>query len=111
MDKWTLTLTLTDPSGREHRMCIDTSAFEGREWFDVGPRGVAEFATSVDDVARPMKRREFRKDVLRAQCKLLATALGERMEDVEGWHGVDRQEKTIAADARLKASSSAQLPQ
>ena len=40
-----------------------------------------------------LKRREFRKDLFQDEARRLGALLAERMEDKEGWHGVERQER------------------
>jgi len=44
-------------------------------------------------VAKAMEVREVRKNKLAAYCKNMGYAIAEHLEDREGWHGLDRQEK------------------
>ncbi len=91
---WTLELALVDPYGKRTVKAIQLDEFTMQEHaiikppepFMVGPR-------SFDEVIQVMKRREFRKDLFKQEATRLGHALAEYMEDVEGWHGVERQEK------------------
>jgi len=95
--QWTLRLTLEDPFGQKsYSTALPIDAFDVRERF-VGLTPPSEFdlglgAVTMDRVVLTMRKREYRKEDFRRAAERLATKLGERMEDEEGWHGTARQE-------------------
>ena len=98
-DQLTLTIILTDGFGRVHgklsREVPEDAAY-------VGERQVGEFkmrcevgAISMDDVVKVLKVREFRKGLLMAAARNMGALLAEHLEDKEGWHGIERQERLL----------------
>ncbi len=60
------------------------------------PRAVDELKAGIGTVALEdavvmMKRRQIRREVLRATAIRLAEQIADTIEDAEGWHGEDRQ--------------------
>ena len=93
--QFTLRLTLEDPFGKSYSAALPIDAFEARDRF-VGLLPPSEFETSIgavsmDSVVERIRKREYRKDDFERAARQLARVLGERMEDEEGWHGVERQ--------------------
>lgn len=89
---YTLTLSLTDNRGFSVVKAMDLEPSIAREVVVINPP--CPFSDTFDSVIQLMKRREFRKDLFRSSCTRMGAKLVEYMEDKEGWHGVDRQEKT-----------------
>ena len=89
---FTLELRLVDPYGKAWSVRLPIDAFEASERY-VGLTPPSEFdvGNTMDSVVKRIRTREYRKDDFKAMCLKLAQKLGERMEDEEGWHGVDRQ--------------------
>jgi hypothetical protein len=88
---WTLELRIIDPMGRTYsRKAIGVDAFTFGERFVVPPPGPFD-GLSFDNVVERIQKKEFRKDILETECLRLGRAMGEHLEDKEGWHGVDRQ--------------------
>jgi hypothetical protein len=46
---------------------------------------------TFNQTADLIRKKEYRKDDFERMAMQLARALGERMEDEEGWHGMSRQ--------------------
>lgn len=59
------------------------------------PRAIDELKAgiggSMEDAVVMMKRRQIRREVLRATAIQLAEQIADTIEDAEGWHGEDRQ--------------------
>jgi hypothetical protein len=53
-------------------------------------------AGSMSATVEMMRVREFRKKLLTSAAAQCGTALAEHLEDREGWHGLDRQERVEA---------------
>lgn len=49
---------------------------------------------SFETAVEIMKRKEFRRGLLMSAASQCGEALANFLEDREGWHGIDRQEKT-----------------
>lgn len=49
---------------------------------------------TFEETIQAMQRREFRRSAIVSQAKTLGDALCDLLEDREGWHGADRQERT-----------------
>ena len=97
MGEWDLVLTLRSRYGSERyeqRLALaDTVA---REVVRVDPpRSVMDYClmSGVEEVVSLLRRKEFRKDLLRREATRLGVLLAERMEDAEGWHDESRVEK------------------
>lgn len=48
---------------------------------------------TFDEAVRVMKRKEFRRQLLVSAAQQCGAALADYLEDKEGWHGLDRQER------------------
>jgi hypothetical protein len=96
-DDWTLRLTLAGPFGESYVIAIGITADIMHEIARVDPPDVfRDFdpnANPLETVVTILRRREFRKDLFTRECTRLGTLLAERMEDKEGWHGIDRAER------------------
>ncbi len=103
-DEWTLELSLTSRRGECYRKCIDLdqkAIFSGmtprlREEISLYAE-VGASPIGIDVMVDLMKKREFRRDLLEAAARQLAGQMADFMQDIEGWHGVERAEKTIRA--------------
>jgi len=49
----------------------------------------------IEETAKVLKEREFRRDILMKAAKVLAHRLGDYIEDAEGWHGERRRKKIV----------------
>lgn len=89
-----LRMILEEPFGKSYEVVMPIDAFQAVDRY-VGLSPPSEFdpGATMDSVVERIRKREYRKDDFRAAAVQLATALGERMEDEEGWHGVERQER------------------
>lgn len=96
---WTLSLSLKGPMGEHYELRLPIDGLLAR---DVGITGLQKPSiydcSSIDEAVVIMKKREFRKDIMVSQATRLGILLAQRMEDCEGWHGEDRQEKTPRVD-------------
>lgn len=97
MNKWTLKLSMNGPFGEMYEIAIplddssvrDFQHIEPPDEFNTFVPGKSQFTTAVE----VMRRREIRKDMFAGEARRLGILLAERLEDKEGWHGVERQEK------------------
>jgi hypothetical protein len=93
--QFTLRLVLVDPLGKSYSAAMPIDAFEARDrYVELAPPSAVELeigAMSMDRVVERIRKREYRKDDFEEAARRLARALGERMEDEEGWHGISRQ--------------------
>lgn len=91
----TLSLTFISPTGERFTYAMGVDAFDAYKIQNVSPPSSVDLEfglMSMEQVVERMRVREFRKDQFNAACQRLGILLAERMEDKEGWHGVDRQE-------------------
>ena len=51
--------------------------------------------TKIDDVIDIMRKKVIRKERLADLCVRMGHLLAERLEDEEGWHGLDRQQRCL----------------
>ena len=60
----------------------------------IEPPGPAELSpgTTFNDVVTILRKREYRRHRLIDQVHRMGMQLADRLEDEEGWHGVERQE-------------------
>jgi hypothetical protein len=102
--QYTLTLSLTEKTAFGEpvaRMAVDIPDMVMSERMvseiksALGPMGY-----SFDDVVKIMKKREWRRKELQILAVQLFGQLADYLEDVEGWHGEDRQDKAKAARER-----------
>lgn len=63
------------------------------EFCKVLPPRAAEVGGSWDGGIRSMRRREFRRSGFIREGEKLGAALADRLEDREGWNGMDRAER------------------
>jgi hypothetical protein len=93
--QFTLRLSLEDPFGKSYSVVMPIDAFEAHNRY-VGLAPPSEFdamagLVTMDTVVDRIRKREYRKDDFERAARNLARLLGERMEDEEGWHGIERQ--------------------
>lgn len=90
-EQFTLRLILQDPSGKSYSVAMPIDAFITRDRYtELIPPSALDGLTFVGAV-EVIRKKEYRKEDFRRYAQQLATALGERMEDEEGWHGAERQ--------------------
>lgn len=92
--RFTLELTLRDRYGEQRPVSMAVGVDESVR---IAPRDVDALRSglglvSLADAAEIIRRREFRKEALRASASRLGAMLAERMEDAEGWHDESRIE-------------------
>lgn len=102
---FTMMLTLQEKRGpRRYQMALDLPV----ETF--GERLAGEMALGIafagpdafDKTASVLKEKKFRRDLLIAASNQIARQLADYLEDSEGWHGEDRQEKTLDHMKRVR---------
>jgi hypothetical protein len=102
MDKWTLTLEFRNQAGETIKRCVglnDDDIRSGmtpqlRDNLDLDRElGANTSGMTMNTMVRLMKKREFRRSSLVAEAERLAGSMADHMEDIEGWHGLDRAEK------------------
>lgn len=88
--KWQLEMSMIGPYGERYTVAVELGRHTAEEVHRLPPPipGLVSF----DDAVQVLKRREFRKDLFTDTATRLGTMLAERLEDKEGWHGVERQE-------------------
>jgi hypothetical protein len=101
MPKLFFELKLRDEWGRVHgvvcREVSDDAAFIGERVVDEMRLGVYFDPTAespLDAVVKKMQAREFRRKLLIQAATNTGGMLADFLEDREGWHGIDRQERT-----------------
>jgi hypothetical protein len=106
MMKLKLKLSLVDDIGRTHGEIWydldDSVAFKGERIADDFRFDASVSAMPFDGAVQVLREKTFRRDLLTACAKRAGAALCDQLEDREGWHGEDRQEKT---EARLRTKS------
>lgn len=104
--KLKLKLSLVDDIGQTHgeiwHDLDDSIAFKGERIADDFRFDASIGTMPLDSAVQVLRERTFRRDLLTACAKKAGVALCDQLEDREGWHGEDRQEKT---EAHLKAKS------
>ena len=91
--QFTLRMILENPFGKSYSVAMPVDAFDAADRY-VGLTPPSAFdGITFESAIKVIRKREYRKDDFRAYAIRLATALGERMEDEEGWHGIDRQQR------------------
>jgi hypothetical protein len=97
MRKLTLRLCLTDDRGQVHgEMAIDLGdevAFMGERIADDFRFEASIGSMSMNDAVKVLNVKQVRKKLLALAARNLGESLAEHLEDREGWHGVDRQER------------------
>ncbi len=90
-----LRMILEDPFGKSYQVVMPIDAFEAYDrYVNLTPPSEFDFpALTLERAVERIRVREYRKEAFRVYATMLATQLGERMEDEEGWHGVERQER------------------
>jgi hypothetical protein len=77
--------------GKSYEVIMPIDTFTAHDRY-VGLSPPDEFdGRDFNATVQVIKTREYRKEDFRRMAIQLATNLGERMEDEEGWHGVSRQ--------------------
>ncbi len=95
--KWTLEMSLVGPLGERIGIAIQLDPHTAQEIQRIDPP--SEFGLFIPngdmfaEAVKVLKRREYRKTLFIDEARRLGTRLAERMEDKEGWHGVERQER------------------
>lgn len=101
-----LKLSLVDDLGRTHGEIwhdLDESvAFKGERIADDFKFNASIGAMPMSDAAQILYARGFRRNMLMKCAQQAGAQLADHLEDREGWHGVDRQEKT---EAHFKSKS------
>ena len=96
MEDWTLELNLIGPFGEKFTMRAPIDEHTIRQVHEIKPpdllRDFVPSKSPLTTVVEKLKRRELRRDLLKQGATRLGILLAERMEDAEGWHGVDREE-------------------
>lgn len=91
--QFTLRMILENPFGKSYSVAMPIDAFDALDRY-VGLTPPSEFdGRTLESTVEVIRKREYRKDDFRAHAIRLAIVLGERMEDEEGWHGIDRQQR------------------
>lgn len=92
-ESWNLRLTLSGPTNEHYEIAWPLDEQTVRE--RVAPnKPLADYfpgELSTTQAVEVIRRRELRKDLLEDICQRLGRALGEHLEDKEGWHGEDRK--------------------
>jgi len=70
------------------------AAYMGDRIADDVRAGASLGTMSMSDVVKVMKVREFRRGLLISACQQAGAQLADFLQDREGWHGLDRQERT-----------------
>lgn len=98
--KLKLKVILTDDLGQTHgEIWADLGeevAFKGERIADDFRFDVSIGAMPFDGAMKVLHERKFRRDLLVNAVTRAGKALCDQLEDREGWHGEDRQEKTEA---------------
>jgi len=70
------------------------SAWTGQRYAEIKPPRAGFDAVTFEDAVEVLRVRELRrKDFIRDAARM-GMALADHLEDKEGWHGVDRQERS-----------------
>jgi hypothetical protein len=80
----------------------DEVAFNGERYVEDKQVEISMSLEPVEEFFKVLKVREFRREMLIAEATKLGHALADHLEDAEGWHGLERQEKTLEARKRHK---------
>lgn len=95
--QYTLRLTLESPHGKSFSVAMPIDAFVAQDrYVDLSPPDpflMEVGAVAMDRLVERIRKREYRKDDFERAAQRLARSLGERMEDEEGWHGIERQDR------------------
>lgn len=96
--KFTLTVRLTDDRGQSHGFMAqnlgeDVVMFGDRLADDMRAGLAFVGPGAFDQTVRILKERKFRRDLLIDAATQLGHSLADYLEDAEGWHGEDRQER------------------
>jgi hypothetical protein len=96
MPQWRLTLTLSDPFGRDVAYAIPIDEVVGEKLVDLRPLSTLDVMVEPEPLKATisvLKRKEFRKDLFIAEAGRLGALLAERMEDAEGFHDASRVDR------------------
>jgi hypothetical protein len=85
-------LEVRDPDGLPFASALNLSFDIFRDIAHIEPPGPI-FVGGFDEVVAVMKRKQFRRDVLRQCAQQLADRIADHLEDKEGWHGEERRER------------------
>lgn len=92
--KWTLQLTFKNGFGNSYHVAVYLPPEVAAEVAQLEPLPPAEFGgMSFAKAVSVLKKKQFRKDLFISEATRLGQSLAERLEDHEGWHGVERKEK------------------
>jgi hypothetical protein len=93
---WLLKLALLGPDGEKYDMAISLGNDVIDSYVCVPPpdMSLVQFGlgTSFNEAVEIMRRRDLRRDLFAQECARIGLLLAHRMEDKEGWHGVERKE-------------------
>ncbi len=94
--KWELRMSLINREGPEnYHVCLNASDF-----IIFGDRQVEDIKAPIpgigpdfEEMVEVLRMKEFRRGTLKQVATQLGGKLADYMEDSEGWHGTDRQER------------------
>ena len=88
-DDWGKTYAIKAVNLPEH---VATCGFRG-DFTNITPPSVLSGTQTMDEVIKVLECREFRRKELIAWATNLGRAIANHLEDSEGWHGLDRQDR------------------
>lgn len=92
--QWRLEMSMIGPFGERYTIGEPLEHSVARETAQINPPdALADFVpgkSALQVAVERLKRREFRRDLFEKEAARLGRLLAERMEDAEGWHGLDR---------------------
>lgn len=96
--KLILEIRLFDETGRSHGVVFqnlgeDVAMFGDRLADDMHAGLAFVGPQAFEQTVRVLHERKFRRDLLAAESERLGQRLADYLEDSEGWHGQDRQDR------------------
>ena len=97
MMEWKLEMSLVGPFGERITVALNLADHIASEVTRINPpEPYGLFVPGGDPfkaTVHVLRRREYRRHLFEDTATRMGKLLANRMEDKEGWHGVDRQEK------------------
>jgi len=99
-------MAIVDGTGRVHaklrREIHEDAAYMGERIVDDmrSDAAIGIGLVTFDEAVRVMKRKDFRRKLLTSAAAQCGGALADYLEDKEGWHGIDRQERLQEMERR-----------